>query len=96
MKFFELAMEILGWCKIVLSPLIVGAALGGLAYLALRNIYGIMAGAALVLLGLLLGIKWANSVWREHGTMNFLSRIRATPDIPPLPKAEKTEKRKEV
>jgi hypothetical protein len=87
-------MEVVGWCRIVASPLIIGSALGGLAFLALKDIYGIMLGCAIALFGLILGVFWANKVWREHGTMKFMSRIKTTPDIKSLEELRENEEKK--
>ena len=93
MGAFNWVAEVAGWCRIVASPLIIGSALGGLAYLAMKDIYGIMVGCALGLSGLILVVFWANKVWREHGTMNFISSIKATPDIKTLEELRENEEK---
>jgi hypothetical protein len=36
---------------------------------------------AVIILGLLIGILWANKIWKTKGTISFLSQISATPDL---------------
>jgi hypothetical protein len=44
--------------------------------------------------GLILGIIWATRTWKKHGTMQFLSRLNATPDLDK--KTEKENKKQET
>lgn len=80
-KVFEIFTEIIGWIRIVLSPFLVGLALGALVYFPDPNETRLIIGIILASLGLLLGILWATRIWRSTGTMWFLSRLMATPEL---------------
>jgi hypothetical protein len=75
--FFEKA----GWLKIMASPLLLGVILGIVAYLLMPNMTGVLIGSGLALAGLVSGILWANSVRRKHGTIDFMARNIATPEL---------------
>ena len=81
MRLIEVFIEGIGWLKIVASPLIIGSIIGGLIFLKWRTDIGLIAGCFCALVGLIIGIFWATSIWRKYGTMNFLSRVNATPEL---------------
>jgi hypothetical protein len=74
-------IEIINWFKIVLSPTILGVILGYIIYYNFPTNYGLVASIALSSLGLILGILWANKIWKSKGTSFFMSRVEASPDI---------------
>ncbi|MEM7654493.1 MAG: hypothetical protein AAF399_00060 [Bacteroidota bacterium] len=78
---FDRFSEILGWIGIVLSPTLAGVLLGGLCYLYAPGFWGIAAWVALALLGGMIGVVWANHIKQKYGTIWFLSRIMATPEL---------------
>lgn len=80
-KTFILFTEVLGWIRIVCSPLFLGLFLGVLVYLDKPSDLRLGIGLSLTFLGLFVGIIWATRVWRRSGTMSFLSRITATPEL---------------
>ncbi|MES1181559.1 MAG: hypothetical protein ABUL44_02065 [Flavobacterium sp.] len=80
-RAFELFTEIVGWLQIVAGPLFAGIIIGALVYNSNRNITGLIIGISIALLGLVLGIIWATKIWRKKGTVRFLSRIMATPEL---------------
>lgn len=84
MKIVELFTESLGWLKIVASPLLIGGIAGMVIYLSKPDITGLVAGLIITLAGLVTGIVWATKVWKKQGTMNFLSRAEASPDMDKL------------
>lgn len=74
-------LEILGWLKIVISPTLIGALIGGLLYLYYKNETGVYLGVSIAVLGLVVGVIWATNIWKKQGTMNFLSRTNASPEL---------------
>ena len=73
--------EIIGWIKIVLSPLITGTLVGAVLYLKFPGALGMMTGILSILIGLVAGILWANRVSKKHGTIHYLSREIASEDF---------------
>ncbi len=71
----------MGGVIILLSPTLIGLTLGGLYYLYSPDYFGKIIGLALVVLGLLAGILWAVTVKKKHGTIWFISRVMATPEL---------------
>lgn len=80
-KFFEVAMEIWGWIRIMLSPLLGGCLIGLAIYYYYPTVVSMVIGIFLVLVGLIVGILLATRIWKKYGTMRFLSRISATPEL---------------
>lgn len=81
LKTIAYLIEIINWFKIVLSPTIVGVILGFIIYYNFPTNYGLVASISLSSLGLILGILWANKIWKSKGTSFFISRVEASPDI---------------
>lgn len=80
-KIFEWFVEILGWLKIVASPLFLGIIAGIVIYGFKPDRSGLLISAIIVLISLIIGIIWATKVWKKQGTNQFLSRIMATPEL---------------
>jgi len=78
---FETFIEILGWIRIVISPLLFGLIIGAVIYFSRSNILTLIIGIVISLIGLIIGIVWANKVWKRKGTMEYMSRIMATPEL---------------
>ena len=79
--WFDDLTEIFGWILIMLSPTLVGFALGGLYYLYSPDLFGQIIGTTIAILGLIAGIIWATRVKKKYGTIWFVSRIMATPEL---------------
>lgn len=84
LSFFELLTEISAWLQIVASPLLAGLVLGFLIYISVPYTTGIVMGLLVALVGLVIGIVWATRVWKKRGTVHFMSRIMATPELDKL------------
>lgn len=80
-QLFEKFIEIIGWIKIVLSPLIIGLFIGFVCYVNINSNVGIVLGIVFCILGVIAGILLANNRWKNGGTISFLSRISATPEL---------------
>jgi hypothetical protein len=84
MRIIAFLIEAIGWLKIVASPLIIGSLIGGAIYLLWKNETAMVIGILFALAGAITGIIWATRIWRKYGTMHFLSRLNATPDLDKL------------
>ena len=73
--------EIAGWIWIAGSPTLIGLITGFLCYQYLESPAGLITGVILLACGLILGILWANKIYKSRGTMNFISRIYASPEL---------------
>jgi len=95
-RIFEIITEIVGWILITLSPTLLGIALGLGIYLYFPNSTGMTLGILVALTGLITGMVWATKKYRTTGTIHFLSRISATPELDNLnsDEEEKTNIRK--
>lgn len=91
MSFFDYATEIIGWLQIVASPLLLGLVLGAIIYFSSPSDGRLALGIFVALVGLIVGIIFATRVWKKQGTMHFVSRIMATPELDNLEEDKKSE-----
>ncbi len=80
-RVFEFIIESVGFVAIVLSPTIIGLGIGFMSYRAIGDVYGEIAGIIISIIGFVLGLLLAVKKWKNGGTVHFLSRISATPEI---------------
>ena len=80
-NWFDVLTEALGWVQIMLSPTLVGLVLGGLFYLYSSDLVGKIGGLVIATSGLVIGLIWATHAKKKHGTIWFLSRTMATPEL---------------
>lgn len=40
-----------------------------------------VTGIGIVAVSLIMGVIWATRVWKKHGTIHFVSRVMATPEL---------------
>jgi hypothetical protein len=80
-KILKLVTEIIGWIQIALSPTFFGLIIGFIVYNNFENIYGLIIGIIIALLGLIFGIILATKKFKTSGTIHFLSRVSATPEL---------------
>ena len=78
---FEYFTEIMGWLQIAVSPFLIGSVIGGLVYFSKPNTTRLVIAIIILIIGLVIGIIWATKVWRGKGTIHFMSRIMATPEL---------------
>ena len=82
LRIFEWITEAIGWFRIVLSPFLIGLALGAIVYFPNPSDLSFIIGVAIATLGLIIGIIWATSIYlSKGGTVWFLSRTMASPDL---------------
>lgn len=81
-KVLAKIIEVFGWLRIMASPLLIGLVIGVIIYDYNQNITGAIISISVAILGLIIGIIWATKVWKsKQGTIQFLSRIMATPEL---------------
>lgn len=80
-KIIEFIIELLGWLKIVASPLLAGMIIGAIVYLSKPDTIGLIIGISIAITGLVFGVIWATRIWKKQGTVQFNSRIMATPEL---------------
>ena len=81
MSFFDYATEVVGWLQIVASPLLGGLVIAALIYFSNPTILRLVIAIGVALIGLIAGIIFATRIWKKQGTMHFLSRVSATPEL---------------
>lgn len=74
-------IELIAWLQIVASPLLIGLIVGAIIYFSKPSKTSLVIGIALTCIGLIIGILWATKQWKGKGTVWFMSRINATPDL---------------
>ena len=80
-KIFELTTEIVGWILIALSPALLGIAFGIGIYYNFPNTIGMVIGIFVAVIGIIIGMIWATKKFKTTGTIHFLSRVSATPEL---------------
>lgn len=80
-KIIEFIIELLGWLKIVLSPLLAGVIIGAIVYLGKQDTVGFVLGISIAVIGLAIGVIWATRILKREGTVQFNSRVIATPEL---------------
>lgn len=80
-RVFELITESIGWLQIVASPLLIGLIIGAIIYFPNPTTLRLVIGTIVATLGLVIGIIWATKQWKGKGTIWFMSRIMATPEL---------------
>ena len=80
-NWFDTFLEVLGWVQIMLSPTLIGLVLGGLYYLYSPDANGKLIGSGIAIAGPVVGAIWATRVKKKHGTIWFMTRLMATPEL---------------
>lgn len=81
LTFFDYALEIVGWLQIVASPLMAGLLIGAIIYFSNPSKLRLGIAIGVGLIGLIVGIAFATRVWKKQGTIHFVSRVMATPEL---------------
>ena len=85
-KFLKILTEAFAWLQIAASPSLVGIIIGALIYAFKRDNVGLTIGIAVAFLGITAGIIWAIKIWKKKGTVEFMSKVNATPELNKLEK----------
>ncbi|MDY3529041.1 hypothetical protein PG593_04530 [Riemerella anatipestifer] len=90
-RFFELFTESIGFLQIAASPFMFGLIVGIVIYVYNPNRTSLFIAITITLIGLLIGVVWATKKWKNKGTIWFISRITATPELDQDKKEDKTQ-----
>ena len=82
----NLFFEIMGWLQIVASPLLTGAILGFILYVSIPGQNALIIGLIPLTLGLIVGVIWANRIWKKGGTSRYMSRAMSSPEFDDIKK----------
>ena len=80
-KIFDRIVEIIAWLQIVVSPLIISSLISAFIYFRNPNPINLVISIAIIIIGLIIGILWANKIWKTKGTSWYMSQVSATPDL---------------
>jgi hypothetical protein len=80
-SIFGFITESIAWLQIVASPLLIGLIIGSLIYFPNPSRARLVLGSTIAVLGLVIGIIWATKQWKGKGTVWFISRVSATPEL---------------
>jgi hypothetical protein len=81
MSSSDFMFEVIGWIQIVFSPLLLAGIIGFIIYVSNPTATRLVVGIIVSFIGLIIGIVFANRVWKKHGTMHFVSRVSASPEL---------------
>lgn len=81
MSLFDYATEIMGWLQIMSAPLLTGIIIGALVYFSQPSGTRLLIAIGIALTGLITGIIYATRIWKKQGTIHFVSRVSATPEL---------------
>lgn len=80
-KLIENFTESIGWLLIAASPILLGIIIGGILYLSYPTTTFAIIGCAIAIAGLAIGCIYANKQLKNKGTVWFISRVMATPEL---------------
>ena len=81
MKIIELLLSLLAWLQLFISPALIGSFLGLVVWLNWRTSWGLSTGLGLALVGCAVGVIFAEKARRGKGTIEFMSRNIAHPEL---------------
>lgn len=80
-RLLEFFTELIAWLQIVATPLLIGLGIGALVHYMIPNAAGLIIGMSIASIGLIVGLLWATKIWKTTGTIWFISRAMATPEL---------------
>ena len=80
-KLPEWITSFFAWLKIVAFPSFFGAILGLIVFGNYPTTIGLIFGIAIATLGLTIGIIFATRIWKKRGSIDFISRVSASPEL---------------
>jgi phosphotransferase system glucose/maltose/N-acetylglucosamine-specific IIC component len=76
MKLIEIILEFIGWLQITIGVTMLAGLIALVTYLKWSNDNGKIVALTIISIGFILGAIWATRIWKKHGTIAWLSRIR--------------------
>ena len=80
-KVFENITEVISWLQIVASPTLFCCGIGAFIYFRKPNLTNLIITICICMVGLISGILYANKIWKTKGTVWFMSRVNASPEL---------------
>lgn len=80
-KFIEKIVEFIGWLQLFVFPIIFSCVLGGILFYYNPFGFGLTLFVLSIVLGLIVGVWYANRVHKKEGTVNHLSTILRMPEL---------------
>ncbi len=80
-RFFHTVMEVVGWLQIALSPSLLGLFIATVVYFSNPSTTTLIVSLVIFISGIILGVYFATKIWKTKGTVWFMSRIMATPEL---------------
>ena len=81
LRVVEFIAEAIAWVQIAAAPFLIGVVLGAVIYIAEPSTEGMILGVCVAGVGLLVGALWATNEWKGKGTVWFMSRLTANPEL---------------
>jgi hypothetical protein len=81
MSGFDYVAEVFGWLQILASPLLISLVFAAFVYFPNPNGLRLFISFIIIATGLIIGIVFASRAWRKNGTMHFMSRVNASPEL---------------
>lgn len=80
-KVLEFITKTIAWIQIAASPSLLGVGLGAAIYFCHPGRLTLIAGSVFCIIGVVTGTIWATKVHRRKGTVEFMARVIATPEL---------------
>lgn len=81
-NIFEETTEIIGWIQIFLSPFLISLVLAIIIYFSFDSEFAIIFSIIILIIGTLIGFRLAHKIYHsKEGTIHFVSKIDATPEL---------------
>ena len=80
-KIFENITEVIGWLQIVASPALICSGISAFIYFRNPTLNNLIIAICICILGVIGGILYANKIWKTKGTVWFMSRVNASPEL---------------
>lgn len=93
MNLIDKFVALLAWVQIMIAPFSGGVIIGFLVWGSRKDTTGMIVGIVIALVGLVMGIMWAEKIRKREGTMTFISKARSSPELDD-PEIYKDDKKK--
>lgn len=80
-KIIKLITKTVAWLQIAVSPSLLGIGLGAAIYIYHPGRVTLIAASIFCIIGVVTGTIWATKVHRGKGTVEFMARVIATPEL---------------
>ncbi len=80
-KILEAIPKIISWIQIFISPVLIGGISAFVVFLKLDNTVGTILSLILAISGSIIGFLFAEKARKGKGTVWFMSRVIATPEL---------------